>query len=383
MDLGAGLDRDEDLRRYRRTRNWHLGICLVLTIASGVVVGGVVVGLADGSASPGEVNVIGGAAVLFVLLALPAVFTAVKAAYWNRLAKERLRETATATATGRTAPPARTWVPPGPGETAYRDLDLTAQVSRLGVPAWRAIGTTVVFLVLLAGGIVEGVRSSASGQELLDSGVRVTARVYFVTEPSKGSWTIDVTYPVGDAWRTAEIRLETKRDFDLGQEVPVIYDPEDPGRVRTPEDENTSDVQLSLFVEPLLAGLGGVPFAAWAAVGWVRRYRAVRRTGWHPASVLVTPTGQIFATYFQGGKIELGGVLSTRRATRFAHGERQRAWVGGEASTMVVLFPREGGKRPYAVPVQAETPLSPPRRSSRRRRSRGTSRTDEEKRGPG
>ncbi|MTD58901.1 DUF3592 domain-containing protein [Amycolatopsis pithecellobii] len=360
MELGAGLDRDADVRRYRRTRNHYFGIFLVLLIASGVVLGGGISGLLG--ESPVEVNVIGGLTVIFVLLALPAVFTAVKAVQWNKRVKERL---------GATGTPSQTWVPAGPGETVDGDVDLPAQVSRLGMLALRSTGVMVVFAGLLVGGIMAGIQSSHEGEELLQTGARVTGTVVSVAEPAKSSWTITVDYPVGATWRKADIRLETKREFVPGQEVLVIYDREDPGRVRTPLDDNTGDVQLSLFVEPMLAGLAGIPFGAMAMVRWARRYRAVRQSGWHAASVLVAPGGRISARYVRGGELQLDGVLSTHRAARFATGEPRKAWIGGEASTMVVLFSRENGKKPYAVPVRAAAPLSPARRVARRRRARG------------
>jgi hypothetical protein len=128
------------------------------------------------------------------------------------------------------------------------------------------------------------------------------------------------------------------------------------------------------FVIPMVSAFFGIPFSAVAAVGWFRRYQAVRHTGWHPASVLVMRRARanplITVKYAaHGGDVLLRAATSTHGALRQGH-RPQQAWVGGEAWAMVVLFPREEGKRLYAVPARAQAPRSVPLRTSRRARRR-------------
>jgi hypothetical protein len=176
--------------------------------------------------------------------------------------------------------------------------------------------------------------------------------------------------------------LDTNRPFALGQTVTVIYDPADPGRVRTVEDENLSPIPEFLFISLLVSGVCGIPFSLGAATGWFRRYLAVRRTGWHPAFVWVSWVGQRTASmevrYSRGGEVSLRAALSTHIPPRFTFNRRQQAWVGGRARAMVVVFPRDGNKHPRLVPGRARTTLTMPARlvkvavtgtKSRKRRS--------------
>ncbi|UQS23777.1 hypothetical protein L1857_13525 [Amycolatopsis thermalba] len=196
-------------------------------------------------------------------------------------------------------------------------------------------------------------------RELLEHGTRVPATVVTAPHPRRGDATIEVTYPVGDTRRAAVIKLSTGQRFEVYQQVLVAYDPADPARVRTLDDANDDPVRSFWNLVPLLAGLAGTPVAAFAAASWARRCHPVRRTGWHPASVVVTPVGRVFAA--EGGGIELSGGLSIRRPTRFASAGPQPAWIGGEGTWMTVLFPRDGGKSRYAVPARASTSPLPAR----------------------
>lgn len=351
MNTG-GFNRNEKIRGFERTRNWYLGCCAVLTIAIGVLVVYIVTSFADEMASSERSDYIVVLVVSFVLLAVPAGYTAARTVRWNRW----IRDSAS-------------WLPPTPPVTVSGDLDLVAQIRRLRVPAWRTFGLAVVFLALFVAGVVISNDQDDDAQQLLDHGVRVSGRVFDEKVYSKSAWSISVTYPAGGTWRIADIVLGTKRHFDRGQEVTVIYDPADPGRVRTPEDANTTDQQEALVAVPILIGLPGFPFAAVGAFGWFRRYRAVRRTGWHAASVLALRGDFVRATYYQGGELLMKGGLSLRQPKRFAQSVQQRrVWLGGEESAMVMLFPGQRGAAPRAVAARATAPLTPPRPVARTRR---------------
>ncbi|HET6502945.1 MAG TPA: DUF3592 domain-containing protein [Amycolatopsis sp.] len=254
--------------------------------------------------------------------------------------------------------PSDTWVPPGPGEATSGRLDLTAQIPRLRVRAWRAVVIAVLWAAVLGGGITGLVEVNESAQRLLETGTRVTGTVLRESEPDKGPWTIEVSYRAGEVTRTAEISLDSHRRLTPGQPVTVTYDPSDPGRVRTPQDSNVSEPLEVTFVAAAITALFAAPLSAAAAVGWFRRHRAVRRSGWHAASVLVTEWGRarlITVDYLAGGAITLRAVGYKRpRARRRA----RQAWIGGAAAAMVVLLPREQGERPRLVPAKARAPRS-------------------------
>jgi hypothetical protein len=226
--------------------------------------------------------------------------------------------------------------------------------------AWRAVVIAVLWAAVLGGGITGLVKLNESAQRLLDTGTNVTGTVLRVSEPAKGPWTIEVAYPVGGSTRTAGISLDSQRRFTPGQPVTVIYDPADPGRVRTPQDDNVNQPLEGTFVAAAVTALVGTPLAGAAAVGWFRRHRAVRRTGWHAASVRVSETGRsarlITVDYLAGGSISL--LPAAYKTPRVRWSRAQPAWVGGEAAAMVVLFRRGQGERPRPVPAKAKGPRS-------------------------
>jgi hypothetical protein len=263
-----------------------------------------------------------------------------------------------------------TWVPPGPGVASDGGLDLAAQIPRLRVLAWRAAAIAMLWVAVLAGGIVGLDQLSQAAQRLLETGITVTGTVRAESTPNKGSWTIDVQYPAGGTSRTAKIVLDSNRRYTPGQPVIVNYDPGDPGHVRTPQDKNINQALLALSIVGIVLAAVGIPVSLRAAAGWLRRYRAVVRTGWHAASVRVTRMTRtrpfIAVTYSGGGDIALQAVSSTHVTPHAARSRPRQAWVGGQARAMVVLFPREGRKYPYTVPARAQSPrrISPARKAA-------------------
>ncbi|WAL63855.1 hypothetical protein ORV05_23030 [Amycolatopsis cynarae] len=360
--------RDDDVRRHRRARNASFALCLVLALAGLLWTSLVIVALITGS-DPPSVTLFSVSAVVVGTLAVLAVKAGIHAVRRNRELQRRRRTLAAAAAAGKTAPPPAAWVPPGPGETGAGDVDLTAGLRRLRLRVWRGTGVFAVFVALLGGAVAQEVRLSHDADDLLHHGVWVTGSVTDVSWPSRGEWSIKVDYPVRGEPRTAKIVLDTKRPFQLYQDVVVVYDATDPARVRTPEDENTDKGQLSLFVAPLLVGLGGTPFSGLYAMGWFRRYRAARRTGWHSAGVFVGADGRtLTATYPGGSEIQLRHATTYALDAVSANG-KQQGWVAGERSAMTVLFAH--GDRPVElVPVRAEGPLAYPLVPLRRRRPR-------------
>ncbi|MEC3977792.1 hypothetical protein [Amycolatopsis sp. H20-H5] len=249
-----------------------------------------------------------------------------------------------------------TWVPPGPGLPSDCGVDLDAQTPRLRTLALRAAAITGLWLIAVAFVVLSAVRTSEEAQHELSAW---TPSHGMVIGYSKTNGTVDVSYPTGKSLLTAEVPA-SGHFYSMATPVEVRYDPVDPARVRTVDDIKVDEF-LWPFLIPIALLLLGTGFAVKAALGWFQRYRAVRRTGWHPASVQVHRMARasplIDVQYPKAGEIVLRGIQSTRRALRYAEDERQRAWVGGERRAMVVLFPRDHlGKRPYAVPVWARMP---------------------------
>ncbi len=105
-----------------------------------------------------------------------------------------------------------------------------------------------------------------------------------------------------------------------------------------------------------------------ALVGWNRRAKSVRKTGWHTAKAVdievferhAAPLPVISIGFEDGSTIQLRSIMSTYGATHQAGRHLVEAWVGGEDTAMVVLF--EHGrfrKCLYPVPVKAIGPRTP------------------------
>ncbi|OXM52112.1 hypothetical protein CFP71_24195 [Amycolatopsis thailandensis] len=120
--------------------------------------------------------------------------------------------------------------------------------------------------------------------------------------------------------------------------------------------------QAAVHFLAMVVAVFAVPMNAAAARGWAKRHRAVLETGWHPAKWVTVRREEdgflgpavITVGFEDGSTIELRTVESTYRAQ---HKEGQRlleAWVGGTASSMVVLFEHGRWRRDaYPVPVIA------------------------------
>ncbi|WP_186382535.1 hypothetical protein [Amycolatopsis rhizosphaerae] len=124
-----------------------------------------------------------------------------------------------------------------------------------------------------------------------------------------------------------------------------------------------------------LGGWGGVVACCTHAVVWRRRFAAVRRTGWHHGSARVTRASRsttIEVDYDAGGR----GTLRRVSAGRLPGAEKAEVWIGGTSSAMVVLSPREEGKRPYVAAmrkasawVPTPAPKSPGKARQRKKRA--------------
>ncbi|WP_236793994.1 DUF3592 domain-containing protein [Amycolatopsis sp. GM8] len=221
-------------------------------------------------------------------------------------------------------------------------MDLDAQIPHLRVLGRRTAGFAAGWLIVAAAAVAGLVLMSQAAQHLLATGTRVTGVVLREYVYGKSSRAIDVRYPVLGEARTARVVLSDDRTLEPGRQVVVIYDPADPGRVRTPEDSNESTgLQGLCIVAIIVASLLGL-IAAMLSVGWFRRYRAVRRTGWQAVTVTRSLVAQRSTelTVYVPGREDLN-VVAPKTIHRVPWSVRSRpkpAWLGGDGGMLVLLF---------------------------------------------
>ncbi len=120
----------------------------------------------------------------------------------------------------------------------------------------RALRTLVVGVVLMAGVLRAGHVVQSGAKELLRTGQRVPGRVVEVKKHD-----IVVSYEAEGRSRRATMKVgDAGATFRVGQTMELIYDPDDPERVRTSDDANILPATVLLLVS---TGAG----AAW--VIWI------------------------------------------------------------------------------------------------------------------
>ncbi|MGW4393912.1 DUF3592 domain-containing protein [Amycolatopsis nivea] len=254
------------------------------------------------------------------------------------------------------------WLPPRGKYDGKAAFDLDAEIRRLRGTGLRAWGFAGCRLVVLVGCVVGINRMESSAETLLATGARTAGEVLSVDDPldRRGASSMRVRYVAGGTSRIAEIVRKSGRNYSPGESVTVVYDPADPDDVRTTEEQNDNQALVGIYLVPMLLALLGLPSAAVAAVGWRRRRREVRRTGWRAAAVTVVPDPaprktrgpDILVRYRDGSGICLSQTWSTRGCAVLKDAP---AWVGGTGRDMVVLFPHgRWRRRPNAMPAVAQ-----------------------------
>ncbi|WP_370643397.1 DUF3592 domain-containing protein [Amycolatopsis sp. DSM 110486] len=217
-----------------------------------------------------------------------------------------------------------------------------------------------MWCLVSAGGLIAVLGVLHSADTLLATGTRVPGTVVSVATPPKGTRWIDVSYRADGRTLTERVDRSSTAAYTPGERVTVVFDPADPARVRTTAEDGLSENGLGFA----WIGVGLVLLcslvAAAGAVGWSRRSRAVRRTGWQEgtATVVLAPfTGRgvnppyLHVRPLSGEAVRLRAVPSTHGA-RFLRTYTDRpAWLGGTGSASVILFRHGCGEAPYAVPA--------------------------------
>ncbi len=168
-------------------------------------------------------------------------------------------------------PTARTQSPPTPRPVLDPETAKALQRYRLRGALLVSLGP----VLLIAAAEIAAVMQ-ARADRLLASGRRVPGTVVEMREgnptarispPDK----IVVRYEAEDSTRQATINLDDESPrYRVGQQVEVVYDPDDPDRVRTSEEDNDPSWAVTIFVY----GLVWAPIAI--VVGIVRLVRAGR-----------------------------------------------------------------------------------------------------------
>ncbi|SEF33886.1 hypothetical protein SAMN05421837_10789 [Amycolatopsis pretoriensis] len=237
------------------------------------------------------------------------------------------------------------WLPAAdPADGAHPELD-----ARLRRSARRATGFAVGWAVVFAAGFTQLSLVDAAAEDLLHTGFHEIGEVVDVRH-TRGTTYIEVSHGT----RTDVLIRDSDRDYRVGDEVIVIYDPADPSRVRTADEPNEGDGRLALGIVPMLAALFGLPFSIGPAAGWRRRIRAVERTGWRRAGVTDDQLGGSQGRYLDA-EFRDGTDVTLRRSWAFlnlspsAGWKNRPVWVGGWGKTMVV----GDEKGPYVLAAHA------------------------------
>jgi hypothetical protein len=231
------------------------------------------------------------------------------------------------------------WLPAAdPADGAHPELD-----ARMRRSARRATGFAVGWAVVFAAGFTQLSLVTAAAEDLLHTGFHEIGEVVSVRH-SRGTTYIEVSH--GN--RTDVLVRDSDRDYRVGEEVIVIYDPADPARVRTADESNEDDSQLALGIVPMLAALFGLPFSIGLAAGWRRRLRAVERTGWRRARVSDEQV-KLDSEFRDGSVVALRRSWALLALSPSAGWKNRQVWVGGWGKTMVV----GDEKGPYVLAVHA------------------------------
>lgn len=184
---------------------------------------------------------------------------------------------------------------------------------------------------------------------LFETGTRVDGTVIAVDQPTKGGWSVDVRYPVNGVERTEEVFLDADVDagYHPGDRVTAIYDPTDPGRMRTDRERNESLPAQGLVVTLLVFLTIALPLTVAGTGTWLRRRSALRRAGWRRGVAQVrTHTPRAPAEI--DVRLDTGDDLSYRVSAmglrgvpkKFANASKLRVWVGGDCRAACVVFVR-------------------------------------------
>ncbi|QYN16973.1 DUF3592 domain-containing protein [Amycolatopsis sp. DSM 110486] len=220
---------------------------------------------------------------------------------------------------------------------------------------WRAAAAaTAWFLIIPVAVTVISLLHNRSTW-LLDHGTKVEGRVVAVYTPARGAPTVTVDYPVGDVLAQAVINRDSDDDYVENERVQVYYDPADPQRVRTDDEENVTNAGMAFAVIPMLVALLVFPWLIAYTLGWARRRRCARKSGWEPVTAVVFDSSggyQLLRLDFPDGRrLAARTVAALRGRYSFLRNGPVEAWVSGEGRRFT-LAPPHHAKGPYVIPLR-------------------------------
>lgn len=102
------------------------------------------------------------------------------------------------------------------------------------------------------------------------------ADVLATTDGGKNSDSIEVHYTAGGHDRIGRIEVRESSHYRVGERIEVLYDPANPGDIRTRRDPNASTVTTGLLITSIFGGVGSFIAGVKSAL-WTRRSRHRRR----------------------------------------------------------------------------------------------------------
>lgn len=160
---------------------------------------------------------------------------------------------------------------------------------------------------------------------------------------------IDVRFEADGGVHLKQINLDSDSpEYEVGDQVEVIYDPENPSNLMTTEEHNASGWSAFGFVVGVVGGLVAMP------AGWTIRRRAQRWTRMLQAA----PWRQVESTYKEtpagptiqallrlrdGSDGVVGGVTSVVRWRLGALRGLREVWIVGDLHGPVIVAPSRGG----------------------------------------
>ncbi|MEU4673689.1 DUF3592 domain-containing protein [Amycolatopsis sp. NPDC023774] len=221
---------------------------------------------------------------------------------------------------------------------------------------WRAVGLAVLCALVVPASALGIGWQGLRADWLLDHGDEVTGKVVAVDTPRDGDGTptVTVSYTAAGVPEQAEINRDSDRDYEVGEPVSVFYDPDDPARVRTADEQNVGDGWMAVFSIPLIFVVILLPWTITLAVGWARRRRLAGRTGWRPVRVQAyDPADHAQVVRFSvGGRRVAARTTSLTRVPPAEGNRRAGAKVAGSGRRFVLVLPngsRRGGPRVVAL----------------------------------
>jgi hypothetical protein len=214
-----------------------------------------------------------------------------------------------------------------------------------------AVVALLVWLVLL------GSRSDQSKQ-LLRTGARTTG-VVLSYHRSRLDKNIAVEYVAAGQLHRGVINLnDSSPTYQPGERVDVIYDPRDPARIRTPQEENQSSATTALLVWGL-CGLVVLFTIAIQALHQVRKWRRrLTANPWRAYAVTYLPGRPLRSVpgvelvpieHPEAEPVVLMlGMTGLERATKLA--TQRLLWLAGDPASDVVLSPPNSGDLFPALP---------------------------------